>query len=246
MTVDNTLGLLSRHLASKTASSALSAPAQISSLVPPLPQALQPNQEVYHPSTWSTSMAVPKTEPSSTVDLGNQNTHFLSPEVMAATPNPYPDPSSYAYPEPISTSYPPNSNPGPYTTSASYPQTSTSASYPPNSTSFPQSPYPHSTQQATAAAATAYLYSNPPSFPLHAGAGGSSSWHHWAGNMASSLEPQEYLSSASALMQLGRRGEAPNPAAPGVPATQGMEGGDAGSEKQPWPLMIFDAGPSGG
>lgn len=191
-------------------------------------------------------MAVPKTETASTVDLSNQTSHFLSPEVMAATPNPYPDPPPYTYPEPISTSYPPNPTPGPYTTSPPYPQTSTTASYPPNPTSFPQSPYPHSTQQATAAAATAYLYSNPPSFPLHAGAGGSSSWHHWAGNMASSLEPPEFLSSASALMQLGRRDEAPNAAGPGVPVTQEMVGGDAGSGRQPWPLMIFDAGPSGG
>lgn len=245
MTVDSTLDLLARHLASKTASSALSAaPGQISSPIPSLSQALQPNPEVYHPSTWSTSMAVPKTEPPSTVDLSNQTAHFISPEVMTATPNPYPDPSPYSYPEPISTSYPPNSNPGPYTTSAPYPQTPTTASYPPNPTSFPQPPYPHSTQQATAAAATAYLYSNPPSFPLHAGAGGSSSWHHWAGNMASSLEPHEYLSSASALMQLGRRGEAPNSSGSGVPPAQGMVGGDAGAGR--WPIMIFDTGPSGG
>ena len=188
-------------------------------------------------------MAVPKSELPTTVDHTNSTSHFLSPAVMASTPNPYPNPSAYAYPEPTSASYPSNPSSGPYTTSAPYSQIPASASYP-NPSSFPQSPYPQSTQQATAAAATAYLYSNPPSFPLHAGAGGSSSWQHWAGNMASSLEPQEYLSSASALMQLGRRGEAQNSTGPGVPITQGIAEGEVGSGRQPWPLMIFDAGAS--
>lgn len=66
--------------------------------------------------------------------------------------------------------------------------------------------------------------------------------------MASNIEPQEYLSSASALMKLGRGGEAQSGTGPGGSVTDGIVGGDAvvGSVGQPWPLMIFDAGQGAG
>lgn len=240
-TIDKTLVLLSQSLVSKTVP-----PAQIPSPGPPIPQTIQPNQEGFHPGTWQNPMTAPKSDPPSLGEL-NQPTHFLNPETIVTTSTPYPDPSGYSYPEPNSTSYSHHPNPGTYATSASYATNPTSAPYTPNPPSFPQSTYSNTTPQQTAAAATAYLYSSAPSYPINAGVGSPSSWRHWAGNLASNLEPQEYLSSASALMQLGRRGEAQSVTGPGVPVTDGIVGGDAvvGSSGQPWPLMIFDAGHGG-
>lgn len=62
--------------------------------------------------------------------------------------------------------------------------------------------------------------------------------------MTSNLEPQEYLNSASALMQLGRQDETQGPV---VPVTD-VVGAEAvvGGPEQPWPLMIFDAGQGAG
>ncbi len=61
------------------------------------------------------------------------------------------------------------------------------------------------------------------------------------------------MNSASALMQLGRRGEAQGGTGPEVPVTDSIVAGEAvvgdavvGSLGQPWPLMIFDAGQGGG
>lgn len=240
-TIDKTLMLLSQSLVSKTVPTA-----RTPSPGPPIPQTIQPNQGVFHPGTWQNPTTAQKSDPPSLVEL-NQSAHFLNPETIVATSTPYSDPSDYSYPEPNSTSYSHHPNSGTYATSASFTTNPTSAPYTPNPPSFSQSTYSNTNPQQTAAAATAYLYSNAPPYPIYAGVGSPSSWRHWAGNVASNMEPQEYLSSASALMQLGRRGEAQSGTGPGVPVTDGIVG-DAvvGSVGQPWPLMIFDAGQGGG
>ena len=91
------------------------------------------------------------------------------------------------------------------------PYTTDTASYP-SSTFTSANALP-----VTAAAATAYLnnyqtpstqaYNNSTYSNYHA-PGSPTSWRNWAGDMASNLEPgAEYMSSASALMQLGGRSE---------------------------------------
>lgn len=68
--------------------------------------------------------------------------------------------------------------------------------------------------------------------------------------MTSSLEPQEYMSSANALMQLGGRSDqgasqGPSVAVPtSVPAQAitSLQTSGGMSVGQPWPLMIFDGG----
>ena len=108
-------------------------------------------------------------------------------------------------------------------------------------------------QQTTAAGVTNYLYSTPsstdtvyhPVMPVNYGAGPQMSWRNWAGNMAGNMptnaSPQEYMTSATALMQLGN----PQSSAAGVVAPTGLrvEGGLEGA--QSWPLMIFDGSHSG-
>ena len=105
-------------------------------------------------------------------------------------------------------------------------------------------------QQATAAAATAYLYANPSSstntvyqaaMPANFGAGPQLSWRNWAGSMAGNMpsnpSPQEYINSASALMQLGSAQSGAN----SIPAATSLQTGASLDSAQGWPLMIFDS-----
>ena len=96
--------------------------------------------------------------------------------------------------------------------------------------------------QATAAAATAFLYSNGSSasegmyqaaMPLHM------SWRDWTGNMMpNNTSPQEYISPASALLQLGnaQNGSGNLTTTTNLPVGTDLEAG------QMWPLMIFEPG----
>lgn len=196
--------------------------------------------------------AVPKSA-TGNLDLTPQNNGWESPDNISPQPQ-YPEPSTYSYPEPPPANlaqYSPN--PAPFPAASSH-----ASSF---STSYPQLP---NSPQAIATAATTYLYSNPPppssvyqpitstypSMPLYNGTGGPTSWRHWAGNMASSLEPQEYMSSANALMQLGGRSDQGASQGPGVPipttvpaqAIEPLQTSSGVATGQPWPLMIFDGG----
>ena len=109
---------------------------------------------------------------------------------------------------------------------------------------------------ATAAAANAYMSTYPspaaPSFPhnptygsFHS-PGSPTSWRTWAGNMASNLEPgPEYINSASALMQLGGRGE--ENVAQSIHSGVDMQHGSALTEAtaQIWPFNVFNSGSAG-
>lgn len=112
---------------------------------------------------------------------------------------------------------------------------------------------------ATAAAANAYMSAYPnqatqhnQNFPHNAtytnfhSPGSPTSWRTWAGNMASNLEPgPEYINSASALMQLGGRGE--ENVAPNIHSDVNMqhEGSLNGAAAQMWPFNTFNSGSAG-
>lgn len=123
---------------------------------------------------------------------------------------------------------------------------------------FESSPitYP-SALPATAAAVNAYMsaYPNPtaqsfpqnPAYANYHSPGSPTSWRTWAGNMASNLEPgPEYINSASALMQLGGRGDE-SVAAQNLHSSVDLQQGSAltGTTGQMWPYNVFNSGPVG-
>lgn len=254
-TVDNTLNLLSRHLASKTSQSTSSTrdcngPSHHSTTQP---HESYDHQNHYHSYSDSTSTNNPSTE-------GHARRSSYVPTEDASMNHPLPQYSTYAYPEPSTTNlptFPIQQSPGmPYILP------------PQHQPQHPQQQQQHATpQQATAAAATAFMFQNPAassaahlyqSPPTAAGApvpqqypqhpappSIQAQWRHFAGNMASSLEPQDFLNpaataTASALMQLGgRQGES---GADGAGAggegldVHGLSGGLSGP---PWPQMFL-------
>lgn len=127
-------------------------------------------------------------------------------------------------------------------------------------TTYESSPstYP-SALPATAAAANAYMNAYPNQAAQHTqnlphtntyanfhSPGSPSSWRTWAGDMASNLEPgPEYINSASALMQLGGRGE--GNAAPTIHSGVDMQHGNTLDEAtaQMWPFSAFNSGAAG-
>lgn len=248
VTVDNTLGLLTRHLASKTASSALSSTNHKGSPGGSPHQGPAPNPEGYDGAhDYSNPYHEASHAGNSGLHNGGRNGSYLSPDDPSMNGHasaPYPTATHYSYPEPSAANIP---------------------SYPSNQSAFDPNPYPTVTgedlssapqstpQQAAAAAANAFMYSNANPNPSYLASnnsfGGSQSWRQWTGTVAGHLEPQEYLNSASALMQLGGRDQ--NSA--GAPVAD-MTGGNlnntdtgamSGGSAQPWPLMIFDIGQGG-
>lgn len=279
VTVDNTLDVLSQHLASKTASSALSTATQ--NVIPPRTTSahtLAPAQENYSHSNAYASYTDASNHTTTSNDTLDNNDHprniYASPSDATLTDHsshPYTTQAHhFSYPEPPSTSL---SSYAVQTNTPSFDPTTTyhgGASLDPSSHSQQHVTTP---QQATAAAATAYLYSQPSSTHSHNPqannnyqsatsanlydtTGSQSSWRQWAGNIATTLEPQEYINSASALMQLGgARNDQSGTGSGGnvnvIPTTdvmaQGLDArvlnGEAGG--QPWPLMLFHAGQGG-
>lgn len=112
---------------------------------------------------------------------------------------------------------------------------------------------------ATAAAANAYMNAYPDqaaqptqNYPQNApyanfhSPGSPTSWRTWAGNMASNLEPgPEYINSASALMQLGGRGE--ENSGQNIQSGVDMQRGNSltGAAAQTWPFNTFNSGLAG-
>ncbi|KAL8811674.1 MAG: hypothetical protein Q9200_001610 [Gallowayella weberi] len=247
--VDNTLSLLSRHLASKTASSALATTDQ--KLTPePLPPHIHPPQVIHEryqsPLPYST-----KSTPSMH-SLNNNRRPSYVPEddlnIHGHAPQAF---SPYTYPEPPpqqAQNYLPNPASIPYV--------------------LPSQQHTAPQQQSQPAQTPTYLYSDPTQVPYHQQqqqqqqqsqhqdvlpAGIQAQWRHWAGSMASNLEPQEYLNSANALMQLGGHGDLPagavasngNDAAGGVPMEAAAAAAAMGGETPglSWPDGFF--GPDG-
>ncbi|KAL8691819.1 MAG: hypothetical protein Q9218_003037 [Villophora microphyllina] len=201
--IDNTLILLSRHLASKTASTALATTEQ--RLPPPdVAERIHPPQLINESYRDPLPFLKP-TDFASQPHNGHRRSSYAN-ENDSTTINLHPPQafSRYAYPDAASqqpSSYLPNP------TSISYAL----------ATEQQQSP---AQQQDTAPTAAAYLYPNTTQqaqqfpqphhrsqqtnqnlFPVNTGI--QAQWRNWAGSMAVNLEPQEYLNSANALMQLG-------------------------------------------
>ena len=247
VTVDNTLGLLNRHLASKTASSALSSTNQNGSPGGSPHQGSAPNPEGYG-DTPNYANPYPESNHGVNGGLNDGSRHgtYLSPDdpsINGHVTAPYPTATQYSYPEP---------------------STSNLSTYPSNHPAFNSNPYPavaaealssapqSTPQQAAAAAANAFMYSNAQANPTYITGngpyGGSQSWRQWTGTVAGHLEPQEYLNSASALMQLGGRDQNAGGAPVADMTGGGMSNVDANAmtaSAQPWPLMIFDIGQGG-
>ncbi|KAL8919316.1 MAG: hypothetical protein Q9172_005037 [Xanthocarpia lactea] len=250
--VDNTLLLLSRHLASRTASSALATTDQ--KIIPePLSEHIHPPQ-VVNEGLRSPLHFPSKSSQSSVHSLNdNRRPSYVSeddPNIQSHPPQTF---SPYTYPEPPpqqAANYLPNPAAIPYGMPSQHHHASQQPPPP------PQHPPPQP--------AAPYLYSNPPQVPFPQQtqphhhdlfpAGIQAQWRHWAGSMASNLEPQEYLSSANALMQLGGHGDLPAAAAAAAVATNGatdpavvpMDSGTGMTGSAPvlsWPNGFF--GPDG-
>ncbi|CAD6571612.1 MAG: hypothetical protein ASARMPRED_004654 [Alectoria sarmentosa] len=224
--VDNTLSRLAQHLSAQAPSFPISTNDQYGSLsrtvTPP------------HASTTSSQSNVYEAYPTPN-GVVNSHAHANTPRNMyLAGPNTN---------EPIR-------SPHAFSNHAQYSFNATYGSSPPT---YP-SPLP-----ATAAAANAYMSAYPNQAAQHAqtfsqnatyanfhSPGSPSSWRTWAGNMASNLEPgPEYIDSASALMQLGGRGE--ESVEQSIHSGVDMQHGSAlnGATAQMWPFNTFNSGPAG-
>ena len=234
VTVDSTMNLLTRYFASKTASSALSANQIISPSSTPL-QGHAANQVIYnHPNRYQAYQGGSHGT-SGNMEPQNRGSTYPPPEKSHLTghdPRPYPSATQYSYPEPSSAGM---------------------TSYTDKPRSFDPMTYPGgarqqhtSAQQAAAAAAFFYENSIPSAAtytPHNPNLDGSNSqaWRQWTDTMASNVQPQqEYISSASALMQLGARndhGPGPSVAAAGGAEMPGTMGEDM---SRFWHPIIFE------
>ncbi|KAL9000990.1 MAG: hypothetical protein Q9169_000474 [Polycauliona sp. 2 TL-2023] len=224
--VDNTLLLLSRHLASKTASSAL---ATSDEKITPEPH----TEQIHPPLVISEGFRSPLPYPtrSSQSSIHSVNSHRRHSYVPEDDPGNHPHRqqtfSPYTYPEP-----PPQQAPSYLSNPAALPYNM--PSQPPHPAQQPQHHHP-----PPPAPAPSYIYPNQQTIPFPQQAhpqpndlfpaGIQAQWRHWAGSMASNLEPQEYLNSANALMQLGGHGDLPAAAVTGNGAeTAGVQMDAAG------------------
>lgn len=248
--VDNTLQLLSRHLASKTATSALATTDQKFS-PSPVPENIHPPQ-VINKGFRNNSLPYPKATPQPAIPSTNGSCRpSYVPESDPSVQPPHPPQifPTYIYPEPppqqppIQQPYLPNPTPAqplpfvlPPDQQQPSQQTTSAFLYPPQQNQFQPQPQPQPQPPPQ----------NTPLFPAH---GIQAQWRHWAGSMAHNLEPQEYLSSANALMQLGGHGDLPPDVAVGTNgegtgvALDAAGAGMGGAAGLSWPNGFF--GPDG-
>lgn len=235
MTVDKTLYTLERHLASKAVSSA-AVSSDINSFGSVSSNDVQPVQ----PRAYKQ----PGNYVHYGVQPGNAGQNLFQPpndsDIAAQAAIQYTSPTQYSFPG-SAASY--SSNGGPYTPTV-YPS---------------GEPMSSGTQQATAAAANTYLYTNlspsahpnyQPGVAMGYTEGPGPSWRDWAGHMAvragnipNNPEPQEDLDSATALMQLGgRNGQAGDMT---MQATTQLNHVSEGLAQQ-WPMLVFDGSQQSG
>ncbi|KAL6714100.1 hypothetical protein ACLMJK_008594 [Lecanora helva] len=224
--VDRTMGLLTQHLSAKAGRSATASNKQSQPQPHSLPLRRQPTASTYGQANGYNNYGAHVNHPANDEPPGNS---YLPPNTDVPTR------ASEAYPDPQ------------YNYQTPYPSG--------NATYVSPSYASNDTLPATAAAANAFLHSYPPqpqpapmnpnyppnlpnnNYNQYHSPGSPTSWRTWAGNMASNLEPgAEYMSSASALMQLGGRSEGPVSQEFAVDSSTG----------QAWPLMLFDGAPTGG
>lgn len=221
--VDRTIGLLAQHIASKTPIHVSTSTAQKQVPCNNVPSTPSSATSAYQINNYEAYNAPPK----------NGMTHSQAgppqvppaKNVPARAANQYPDPQ-YSYQGPYANNASTYVSP-PYTSSAELPATAQAANaylngYRPQPT--PMNPNFHSSLSNT-------------NYTQYHSPGSPTSWRTWAGSMASNLEPgAEYMSSASALMQLGGRSEGSGSHDMPVDGTNG----------QMWPFMLFDSGTGGG
>lgn len=223
-----------------------------------------PNHEGFHSSQWMdsrTSGGVSANPP----EIGVHNHHVLGHKAMPShVENPYSASTSNSYSEPTaprlasyhqssssdSTGYPASAHNHPaYVAPNSYP---------------PVGSEPHDIPRTTT---TDFLFSSSASVPSLSGssyhqpapaiylsspgnvaASGPSSWQYWTNNLASTVEPEEYMSSANALMQLGGHGDqsahanvSASTSLPTIGNTilEGSAASDIATGQPRWPLIIF-------
>ncbi|KAL8638690.1 MAG: hypothetical protein Q9228_004181 [Teloschistes exilis] len=200
--IDNTLSLLSRHLTSKTASSALAStdhklpPPSVTEHIHP-PQLINESFHDAHPLLKSTQFP-------SQAQNGHGRSSYAG-ENDAAVLGLHPPQTFPQYPYPDAASQQASrylSNP----TSIAY---ALAPDQQPNPGQQPDPAYLYSEAPPQAPQfAPSQHHSQQPSQKLHPVNNGiQAQWRHWAGSMAINLEPQEYLNSANALMQLGTHGD---------------------------------------
>ena len=236
---------------------------------PSLPPRQAPNHEGFHSNQWvdsrppggaSSGMAANPSE------ISAHSHHVLGHKAMPShVENPYSASTQNSYPEPTGprlASYhqsPSSDSPGYPASAHNHPAYVAQNSYP------PVGPESHDMPRTTA---TEFLFSNSASVPSLSGssyqptpaiyltspgnvaASGPSSWQYWANNLASSVEPEEYMSSANALMQLGGHGDQSAHANANVssssslptlgnPILDGSAVSDITTGQPRWPLIIF-------
>lgn len=233
---------------------------------PSVPPRQTPNHEGFHSNQWVDARAPGRASKGVTADppdisahshhvLGHKAlpTHVENP-YSASTPSSYPEP-----PAPHLASYhhtPPSDSAGYSASVHNHPAYAAQNSYP------PVGPDSHDMPRTTA---TDFLFSGTasvpgPSYqpgsaiylssPGNGAASGPSSWQYWTNNLASNLEPEEYMSSANALMQLGGHGDqsahahANANASTSLPAVAdtilgGSTADGIATGQQRWPLIIF-------
>ncbi|KAI9821133.1 MAG: hypothetical protein M1827_003867 [Pycnora praestabilis] len=242
---DGTIGMLSRNLASNTASAAVASSNLDRSRSRSPGEGPPPGPDSnYSSTTYPNAYQDPNNGSNSSMNGGVRGNNYISPDdpsMNGHTPTPYPAVTQYAYPEPSTSSYP--APPHPFEAASSYPDPANALSSTSNA---------HQTPASTGA----FMFSNnPATYPQNQVIAGSQSWRQWTGTMAGNLEPQDCYS-ASALMQLGGRdlgnqdvGSGGAPVADmtgGIPGSgASADGGMSGGAGQPWPLMIFDIGQGG-
>ena len=210
--------LLTQHLTSETA------PNTATSVDHSLPQAqgappLQyPASDIYTQVNDYSSYPAPVNSAGSHEHNGNSYLPADS-EAQPRGATAYPDPQQQAYH---------NSYTNPTTTyvSQSYPPTdalpATAAAANAYLNNYPSQPTPLNQPYSSSISKNKYSQYHSPGSPT--------SWRTWAGNMASTLQPgADYMSSASALMQLGGRSEGPGQ----------QDFAVDGCTRQGWPLMLF-------
>lgn len=230
-----------------------------------LPPRQAPDHEGFHPNQWVENRApsgASKGIAAISADINVHNHHVLgSKAIPSHVENPYSTSTSNSYPEPSAprlAAYHHN----PPSDSTGYPASANNhAAYAAQSPYPPVGTEPHDMPRTTA---TEFLFSSPASVPSLAGssyqpgpamylsspgsgsASGPSSWQYWTNNLASNAEPEEYMSSANALMQLGGHGDqgASSNASTSlsvVPDTilGGSTATDIATAQQRWPLIVF-------
>ncbi len=227
-----------------------------------LPPSHTPVQEPFLLNQWMDNRALGGTSKGLTANSADMNSHGHhssgSKAIRSNVTNPNSTSSPHAHPYPArvcsyhpkppsdSTGYPRSANEQ-HTFTAQTPYTPVGA----EPHDIPRAPGPgflFPTPSVASVSGPSYqhpstMFLNPPGSST---ASGPSSWQYWTNNVASNVEPEEYMSSANALMQLGGHGDqsANGNASTSVPTVQETILGssaatDIATAQQRWPLIIF-------